>query len=148
MKNSNIKSAFFLASTLFFLCGFNTPISDEKYPPCISRTVTSNELGQEVVKTEILIDKSTSREALIHTCRFLANEKIDLTFETLKISRPILAFLGQSRITEAKGQIQLPNGFYETFQIGGTLGFNYLKITFSENKDKEAFYFNMVEMVD
>ncbi|MEQ9378118.1 MAG: hypothetical protein RIG68_23210 [Imperialibacter sp.] len=148
MKKLNISQAFASTAMIFILCSFVAPVSLEKYPSCITRISKTTDSGKELIQTEILIDKTTSREDLIHTCQFLAKEKINLTFESLKVSRPFLGLLGKSRIVGAKGEIQLPNYSNEVFEVGGSLGFKYLKITFSKNTSKDVFYFNMVEVVD
>ncbi len=75
--------------------------SDEKQPKTITRTSTLVG-GTKVEKSIILLDGSTSREDVIHTCSFLAQEDVQLTFDKLTIGKSFLGLLGKQRIRIAK----------------------------------------------
>jgi len=119
-----------------------------KSPASITRTSDINPIGQEIIKTEILLDGNTSREDLIHTCRFLADEEIALTFESLNIRRSFLGILGKKRIVQAKGKIELPNSIGKEFQVGGLISFRSIKITSSQNTSNDSFAVNTLEVID
>ncbi|MGD1893639.1 MAG: hypothetical protein ACFB15_23980 [Cyclobacteriaceae bacterium] len=119
-----------------------------KSPTPITRTSEVNTVSEEIITTEILLNENTSREDLIHTCRFLAEEEVELTFESLKIRRSFLGILGKKRIAQATGKIALPNGTSEEFKAGGTLSFHSIKIAYSQNTADNNFIINMIEIID
>ncbi|MEM6841186.1 MAG: hypothetical protein AAF632_03085 [Bacteroidota bacterium] len=117
-------------------------------PMSITRTSRANAVGDEIITTEILLDENTSREDLIHICRFLGNEGVQLTFDSLNIRRSFLGILGKKRIAQATGKIVLPNGISEEFQAGGTLSFRSIKITYFQNTTSNDSAINMIEIID
>lgn len=132
-----------LALSSFVLMGFSS-----ENPASITRSTTIDVNGKEVVKTEILLDKTTTREDLIHACKFLAEEEVQLTFETLSIRKAFFGLVGKPRIAYAKGKIELPNGSIEQFEAGGAIGFQSIKITYSRNREANDYFIDMVEIVD
>ncbi|WKN42167.1 hypothetical protein [Tunicatimonas pelagia] len=117
-------------------------------PVPISRTAKINASGDQIITTEILLDENTSREDLIHTCRFLAKEEVELTFESLNIRRSFLGIFGKKRIAQATGKIELPNGISEAFQVGGAISFQSIQITYSQDLATNTFAINTIEIID
>ncbi|MEM9722404.1 MAG: hypothetical protein AAGA10_24265 [Bacteroidota bacterium] len=148
MKRFKITKTLLFLGIAISLNSFNFPSENLEYPSLITRNTKTNSLGEQVVQTEILIDKAATREDLIHTCQFLAKENVALTFESLNIRKSFLGLFGKSRIINAKGKIKLPNDSMEEFEVGGTFGFRFIKITFSENTNTRDYYINMVEVID
>ncbi|MGB3588321.1 MAG: hypothetical protein WBA23_17355 [Tunicatimonas sp.] len=116
--------------------------NSDKGPAPITRTVKAN----SIITTEILRDKTTSREDLIHACKFLADEGVQLTFESLNIRRSFLGVLGKKRISQAKGKVELPNSSNEAFEAGDAISFHSIKITYTQNTTTNTFAINMVEI--
>ena len=132
-----------LTLSSFVLTGFSN-----ENPASITRSTTIGGNGKEIVKTEILLDKTTTREDLIHACKFLAEEEVQLTFESLDIRKAFFGIVGKPRIAYAKGKIELPDGSVEQFEAGGPISFQSIKITYSMNKETNDYFINMVEIVD
>ena len=132
-----------LTLSSFVLTGFGN-----ENPASITRSTTVGGNGKEVVKTEILLDKTTTREDLIHTCKFLAKEEVQLTFELLDIRKAFFGIVGKQRIAYAKGKIELPDGSVEQFEAGGAISFQSIKITYSKGEETNNYSINMVEIVD
>ena len=109
-----------LTLSSFVLTGFGN-----ENPASITRSTTVGGNGKEVVKTEILLDKTTTREDLIHTCKFLAKEDVQLTFELLDIRKSFFGIVGKQRIAYAKGKIELPDGSVEQFEAGRAISFQF-----------------------
>ncbi|MEM8968077.1 MAG: hypothetical protein AAGE93_16780 [Bacteroidota bacterium] len=142
-----------IAFVLTIYCGltanyFALANSADRNPTPITRTSKINTTGDEIITTMVLLDKTTSREDLIHTCRFLADEDVLLTFDSLNIRKAFLGIFGKKRIVQATGKIELPNGISEAFQAGGTISFHSIKITYSQNTKNNSFAINMVEIID
>lgn len=119
----------------------NNAFSDHK---TVSRTVEKNQEGEEVIKTQIILNKTTSREALIAACSSLREENVELTFELVEIRK----ILGKPRIAYAKGKIQLPDGSSENFKAGGVFGFKFIRITYFQVTKTNQYRMGMVEIVD
>ncbi len=150
--NVQIKSAslFLAMGALTALGSFSIPtlasgVSDHA---TLSRTIETNSEGQEVVRTQILLNRKTSRETLIAACISLGKEQVQLTFDSLVIRKSFLGLLGKPRITYAKGQIQLPNGSTETFEAGGIFNFKSVKIAYSQVSHTDQYYINTIEIID
>jgi hypothetical protein len=140
------KLFFFAFGCAFFLSAFTAKPSGEKFPKTITRTSTLVN-GATVEKTVILLDGNTSREELIHTCNFLAQENVQLTFDKLSIGRSFLGVAGKQRIRIAKGKIELANGTAQGFKAGGLTGFRFLKIQYSKNLSTAIPQMEMIEIV-
>lgn len=130
------------------LSSFTLTHVHREYPSPIIRSVAMGERGREVILTEILLDKSTSREDLIQACQFLAEEEVQLTFESLEIRKPFLGVLGSSRIAYARGKIALPTGVDEPFEAGGIMGFRSIKIIYSRDTQTNNYAINTVEIIE
>ena len=115
-------------------------------PVSISRSMDTDRNGKEIIITEITLDKTTSREDLIHSCSFLAKENVQLTFESLIIGKSIFGLVGKQRITYAKGKITLLDGSFHQFEVGRILNFKSIKITYSRNKENDDLSLDMVEI--
>lgn len=148
MKRLRITTTILFLGTSFIISSFVPSIFEGENPAPITRSINTNSLGEQLVQTEILIDKSTTREGLIHTCKFLAEEDVALTFESLDIRKAFFGLLGKSRIAYAKGKIELPNGSIEKFEAGGPISFRSIKITYSRNIETSDSYINMVEVIE
>lgn len=136
----------FIGSTL--LSSFSLSEMNSVDHNTISRTIEKDIKGREIIKTEILLNRTTSREALIAACTSLGEEDVQLTFEALTIRKSFLGIMGKSRIAYAKGQIELPNGSSENFEAGGIFNFKSIKITHSQVDNTAEYVINMVEIVD
>ncbi|MEM9325359.1 MAG: hypothetical protein AAGA85_06875 [Bacteroidota bacterium] len=136
------------AVVLAAFTGFQSPEASLDDPSTISRSFLVSDTGERFTRTEILIDKTTSREDLIHTCKFLAREDVQLTFDQLEIRRWFFGLLGRSRITLANGRIEFQDGFSQDFNAGGIMGFRSIRIVYSENADTEDVFLNTVEVID
>jgi len=101
-----------------------------------------------VEKTVILLDGKTSREDLIHTCGFLANENVQLTFDKLIIGKSFLGLIGKKRIRIAEGKIKLSNGLSQSFKAGGATSFKYIKIQYSNIVAIKSAQIEMIEIND
>lgn len=142
MNRLRITTTILLLGALIMLSSFVTSAFEGDHPAPIMRSTNINNIGEQVVQTEILIDKSTTREDLIHACKFLAEEDVELTFESLDIRKGFLGLLGKSRIAYAKGKIELPNGSIEEFEAGGLISFRSIKVTYSKNMETSNYYIN------
>jgi len=127
---------------------FASANSSNKNLAPINRTVKISKNGNDIIITEVLLDKTTSREDLIHACKFLADEGVQLTFESLNIRKAFLGILGKPRIAQARGKIELPDGSSEAFAAGGAFSFHSIKITYSQNTSNNTFTINMIEIID
>ena len=136
----------FAFGSIFFLSSFNDKSKDEKRPDTITRTLSFIN-GDQVEKTIILIDGNTSREDLIHTCAFLAQENVQLTFEKIIIGRSFLGLVGKNRIRIADGKIELSNGLSQSFKAGGATSFKFIKIQYSNTLTAKS-KIEMIEIVD
>ena len=133
---------------LIALSGFYVPngkLSDHK---TVTRTVEKDNAGKEVIKTQIILDKTTSREALIAACSSLSRENVQLTFKLLVIRKSFFGLLGRSRISYAKGTIQLPDGSSQEFEAGGTFNFRLIRITYTQVSKTSEYRIGMVETID
>ena len=148
MKRLRITTTILFLGTSFIFSSFAPSIFEVENPAPITRSINTNSIGEQLVQTEILIDKSTTREGLIHACKFLAEEDVELTFESLDIRKAFFGLLGKSRIAYAKGKIELPNGSIEKFEAGGPISFRSIKITYSRNIETNDSYINMVEVIE
>ncbi|HVG40262.1 MAG TPA: hypothetical protein VM888_01525 [Chitinophagaceae bacterium] len=137
----------FFCGCVFFLSSFITKPNDEKQPKTITRT-TMLVNGKEVKKTIILLDGNTSREDLIYTCNFLANEKVQLTFNKLAIGKSFLGLIGKQRIRIAEGKIELPDGSSSSFKAGGATSFKFIKIQYLSKVSAESSQLEMIEIID
>lgn len=117
-------------------------------PKPITQSVDTNDRGEQIRQTIILIDQNTSREDLIHTCRFLAKDNVQLTFEELEIRKYFWRLLGKKRIARADGKILLPDGNFEAFKAGGIISFRSIEITYTKNLETEDYYIEMIEIID
>ena len=142
------KYCFLIAlGSMMLLSSFISRPSDEKLPKTITKTsITVN--GKKVEKTAILLDKSTSREDLIHTCNFLAQENVQLTFDKLTIGKSFLGLVGKQRIRIAEGMIKLANGSSQRFKAGGATGFRSIKIQYANHMLPASSQIEMIEVVD
>ena len=141
------KILLFALAIMFSLSSFAPKLSDEKSLNTITRTSTLIN-GNEVEKTVILFNGNTSREDLIHTCGFLANENVQLTFDKLIIGKSFLGFIGKARIRIAEGKIKLSNGLSERFKAGGATSFKFIKIQYSNNVATKSSQIDMIEIID
>lgn len=149
MKNSIKKSLFLLLTGTFISLGsFAGPGHRSLKPETITQTRELNREGKEIRKTQVLLNKTTSREALIAACSRLSQEKVQLTFEQVSIRKSFLGLLGKSRIAYAKGQIQLPDGSREVFEAGGLFNFKYLKISYTQESNTDKYQMSMIEIVN
>lgn len=124
MKNRIKKSLLLLLTGTFIsLSSFAGSVGKNLKPETITRTTEQTREGKLIRKTQVLFDKTTSREELIATCSRLSQENVQLTFEQVSIRKSFLGLLGRNRIAYAKGQIQLPNGSKEVFEAGGLFNF-------------------------
>ena len=139
------KFFFFAFACVLFFSSFISKPADENKPKTITKSATLVD-GKKVEKTIILLDGSTSREDLIHTCNYLAQENVQLTFEKLTIGRSFLGLVGKQRIRIAEGKIQLPNGASQSFKGGGVTSFKSIKIQYSNNLSKAASTIEMIEI--
>lgn len=114
----------------------------------IHRYTISDLNGKQILKTQIVINASTTREEIISGCRQLQNEGVSLTFDKLTIRRSLFGILGRSRVSYAKGKIEMPNGDHDIFEVGGTFNFRYLKIYYSQIKNSNDFTLEMVEIIE
>jgi hypothetical protein len=130
----------------FFLSSFVNPFSDSSQPKTITRT-TSLVNGKEIEKTIILLDGTTSREDLIKTCNFLAQENVQLTFDKLSIGKSFLGLVGRSRIRIAEGQIKLADGSLQEFKAGGPFSFKYIKIQYTNDVALNTSQIEMIEII-
>jgi len=144
MRNKLLLFAF---GSIFFLSSFIHKLSNEERPRTITRT-SSLLNGNEVEKTVILLDGKTSREDLIHTCGFLANENVQLTFDKLIIGKSFLGLIGKKRIRIAEGKIKLSNGLSQSFKAGGATSFKYIKIQYSNIVAIKSAQIEMIEIND
>lgn len=144
-----MRKDFFLMALgcMIFLNSFISRPDDGKLPKTITKTSTTIN-GKKVEKTAILLDGRTSREDLIHTCQFLAQENIQLTFAKLTIGKSFLGLVGKQRIRIAEGMITLSNGSSQRFKAGGATGFRSLKIQYSNHVLPESSQIEMIEVVD
>jgi hypothetical protein len=149
VKNRIKKSLLLILTGSFIsLSSFAMPFGESWRPETVTRTMEKNSEGKEIVKTQIILDKTTSREALISACSRLSQDQVQLTFAQVSIRKSFLGLLGKSRIAYAQGQIQLPNGSKESFKAGGLFNFQYLKITYTQEVNTNNYQLNMVEIVD
>ena len=148
MNRLRITTTILFLGTLFMLSSFVSDPFEGENPAPITQSTNTNSIGEQLVQTEILIDKTTTREGLIHACKFLAEEDVELTFESLDIRKAFLGVLGKSRIAYAKGKIELPNGSIEEFEAGGPISFRSIKVTYSRNIETSDYYINMVEVIE
>jgi hypothetical protein len=132
---------------VFSLSSFISKPNDEKQPKTITRTSTLVD-GKKVEKTVILLDGNTSREDLIHTCSFLAQENVQLTFDKLTIGKRFLGIVGKQRIRMAEGKIKLANGSSQRFKAGGATSFKFIKIEYTNNLSMESSQIEMIEIID
>ncbi|HEX2536119.1 MAG TPA: hypothetical protein VHK69_20405 [Chitinophagaceae bacterium] len=144
-----MKHNFFLTALgcLLFFCSFASRPDNEKQPGTITRTEALVD-GKKLEKTVILLDGSTSREDLIHTCQFLAGENVQLTFDKLSIGRSFLGLAGKQRIRVAEGTIRLANGAAQSFKAGGITSFRFIKIQYTKDLAGETAQLEMIEIVD
>lgn len=141
------KFAFFSLGFLIVLSSFASGPANEKLPKTITKITTLID-GKKVDKTVILLDGSTSREDLIHTCNFLAKENVQLTFDKLSIGKSFMGLLGKQRIRMAEGMIKLSNGSSQRFKAGGATSFRSIKIQYLSNPLPESSQIEMIEIVD
>lgn len=147
---NNLKSKVLIQTLVigFILNSLAFANTDTENPASIKRKTAIGENGKQIITTEILFDKTTLREDLIHTCNFLATEGVQLTFESLVIGKSFIGILGKKRISYAKGKIELPGGSVEKFEAGGAFSFRSVKISYSENEATGNYLINMVEVID
>ena len=129
------------------LSGFTPIKKNEKLPKTIERTTTAVN-GFNFEKTIIEFNKTTSREDVIHTCAFLSKEDVQLTFSKLTIGKSFLGIIGQSRIRNAEGKIELSDGSTQSFKVGGVSSFKSLKIQYSKNTGTKVSKIEMIEKID
>jgi hypothetical protein len=132
---------------MLFLSSFTSTMSDEKQPKTITRTAAL-EGGKEVEKTVIQLDASTSRTDLIHTCSFLAQENVQLTFDKLTIGKSFFGLVGKQRIRIAEGSIRLADGSSQSFKGGGATAFKTIRIVYSSNVKTDVSQIDMIEIID
>ena len=148
MNRLRVTTTLLVLGASFMLSSFAPSTFEKDNPAPITRSTSTNDTGEQVIQTEVLIDKTTTREDLIHACKFLAEEDVDLTFESLDIRKAFFGLLGKSRIAYAKGKVALPNGSSEEFEAGGPISFRSIKVTYSRNTTTSDYYINMVEVVE
>lgn len=137
----------FALGLLFTLTSFSFTRNNDKMPRTITRTSEVIN-GNKVERTIILLDGTTSREDLIHTCNYLAAEKVQLTFNRLVIGKSLLGLIGKSRIRIAEGKIELPDGSSEKFKAGGVTSFNFIRIQYVHNTKTKLPKMEMIEIID
>ncbi len=137
----------FALGLLITLTSFSFIRDNDKMPGTITRTTEVLD-GNKVERTVILLDGTTSREELIHTCNFLAAEKVQLTFDRLVIGKSLLGLVGKSRIRIAEGKIELPDGSSENFKAGGVTSFKSIRIQYSSNDKTKSPIIEMIEIID
>jgi hypothetical protein len=130
------------------LCSFSMPKKNSRNHAPIVKTYEKNKAGKEVIKTQITLDKHTSRDALIETCGLLSKEDVALTFASLSIRKSFLGIAGKNRIAKLKGQIKLPDGKIEKFTAGGVFNFRVVRITYIQIKGTDTYTINMIEVID
>jgi hypothetical protein len=138
--------ALFSLGLLIVLSSFTSNPASENLPKTITKTTTFID-GKKVEKTVILLDGSTSREDIIHTCNFLAKENVQLTFDKLSIGKSFLGLIGKQRIRIAEGIIKLSNGSSQKFKAGGATSFRFIKIQYSSYPLPELSRIEMIEIV-
>lgn len=143
MKNSLLLIVF----TALIFSSFTVKITEDKTPNTITRTTVWVD-GKSIEKTLILFDGKTSREAVIHTCSYLAKENIQLTFDRLVIGKSVMGVVGKSRIRIASGKITFPNGSSQSFNVGGPLSFRSLKIQYATPDNSLSPTLEMIETFD
>ena len=136
-----------LIAGIVLLSSFATVADAEKQPRTISRTVTLVD-SRKVERTIIVFNANTSREDVIQTCSFLANENVQLTFNKLTIGRSFLGILGKQRIRIAEGKIQLADGSTQEFKAGGITSFKSLSIQYSREEAKQSSRIDMIEIIE
>ena len=129
---------------ILLLCSFSSVEAANDQPRAVTRQAKTLATGESVIETQIRIDATTSREELIHTCKFLASEGVELTFEELQIGKAVLGVVGRSRIKRVKGQIELSDGPKEAFRAGGAFSFNSLTITYIEDAKTGVLRFSTI----
>jgi hypothetical protein len=145
---TTLKRFMALAGVIWLLSSFTISADKPgKHFPVV-KTYEKDRAGNEIVKTQIILDKHTSRDALIETCSLLGSENVSLTFEELSIRKSFLGLAGKNRIAKLKGQIQLPNGKSAKFKAGGMFNFNVVRITYTQQKDTGEYIIQMVEVID
>jgi hypothetical protein len=150
MKNRP-KNPFLLLAAISLVTIFSSFAVKKNWPAnhkTTSKTVERNNEGKTVIKTQILLDRTTSREDLIAACSLLSKENVQLTFDLLQIRKSFLGVLGNSRIAYAKGQIQLPDGSVERFRAGGPFNFKFIRIIYFQDSQTNQYKISMVETVD
>jgi hypothetical protein len=119
---------------------------DKHFP--VLKTYEQDKAGNRLIKTQITLDKHTSREGLIEACALLAKENVSLTFDRLTIRKWFLGIAGKNRIGKVKGRICLPNGKSEEFKAGGAFNFRVVRIIYIQIKDTDTYTIQMVEVID
>jgi hypothetical protein len=145
---AKLRSTAAIICMLMALCSFSAPDKKSKNHFPVVKTYEKNAAGEEVIKTQITLDKHTSREALIETCGLLSKEEVALTFESLSIRKSFLGIAGKNRIATLKGQIKLPDGKIEKFAAGGLFNFQLVRIIYIQIKDTDKYTISMVEVID
>lgn len=148
MSPSKIIVLMLTVATALILNGFVPVSTDNATPAPITRSTTIDKNGKKAIKTEVLFNKTTTREDVIHTCNFLAREDVQLTFESLQIRKSFFGVFGRARIAYAKGMIELPGGSFQNFKAGGAIAFKSIKITYSQNSETQNYLINMIEIID
>lgn len=117
-------------------------------PATVTRTTTFVN-DNEVERTIVSFNKHTSREAVIETCRFLAGENVQLTFDKLTIGRRgMQVFSRKNHIVFAEGNIALSNGRSEHFKAGGITGIKLFRIQYTNNATDKKSQIEMIEIID
>ncbi len=149
MKNYlHIRCLFLGLVSIISLSSFTVRQGGSADHKTITRTIEKNSAGKEIIKTQILFDKTTSREAVIAACSKLSKEQVQLTFDQLSIRKSFLGLLGKNRIAYTKGRLQLPNGLSERFEAGGNFNFRFIKLIYTQESQTGNYTLNMVEIAD
>jgi hypothetical protein len=149
MKRQTKYTLLFITLVSFItLSSFSIREKSNPGPKTITKTILKNTAGQEIIKTQIVLDGNTSREDLIAACSSLGKERVQLTFDQVTIRKNFMGIWGKSRIAYAKGKIELPNRANEPFEAGGAFNFKFIKITYSQVSHTDEYTVDMIEIVD
>ncbi|NOT74899.1 MAG: hypothetical protein HOP08_08205 [Cyclobacteriaceae bacterium] len=124
----------------------STNLNDSPRP--VTRTSIMDKNGNGVIRTQILFNRTTSREEVISTCTFLAKENTQLTFDRLEIGKSVFGVFGRNRLKYLSGSIELPDGSIQKFKAGGVFAFHSVKIIYSNQMDSKSFLIEMIEIID
>jgi hypothetical protein len=145
---TNLKSLLACICVVISLSSFSVYEKNPNKHFPVLKTYEQDKAGNTLIKTQITLDKHTSREGLIEACAFLAKENVSLTFEGVTIRKWFLGIAGKNRIGKLKGRISLPNGKFEEFKAGGAFNFTLVRIIFTQVKDTDKYTIQMVEVID